>query len=183
MSVALTVHVFFPVVIQPDRIFSTLPIPRILPLFKVKCIYSNLRPDFIKSNRPLFAVLWYQGASTQRWLIQELRRNPYSSSSRVHNKTVMRIFTYFCSPQNTWEDAYLLCDCASRQRNSNRLPYLVCWFGNYSVIVSAILAAHKQVRLIYCFFLPFFLQNRGARLTYRCALFVVRNLQYTGRDN
>ena len=31
MSVTLTVHVFFPMVIQTDRMFSTLPMPRLLP--------------------------------------------------------------------------------------------------------------------------------------------------------
>ena len=42
---------------------------------------------------------------------------------------------------------------------------LVCWFGSYSAILSAIFAAYKLVQLILDFFLLFF-QIRGAQLTY-----------------
>ena len=53
---------------------------------RLKAFYSNLRSDFVKLNRPQFAVSWYHGGSTQSWLIQESRRNPYSSSGECRIK-------------------------------------------------------------------------------------------------
>ena len=50
-----------------------------------------------------------------------------------------------------WEEAYLLCDCSSRQCNSNHSPAMFSVLaGYYSVIMSVIFAfgAHKPVRLI-----------------------------------
>ena len=50
MCTVLTVHVFFPMEIQTDRlkIFRTLPMPRPLASCKIKCIYPNLWSDWIK---------------------------------------------------------------------------------------------------------------------------------------